>query len=119
MASKSWEKSKVTEGVLSPFVMMGSITVKNYRIHKATEKVPAPQAGEYVTFISHLERGFVTPSLFFRRFCVFYRIKPSDLGPHSIQQIAGFVALCERYLGCEPYFPLWLTLFQGRHSGKG
>jgi hypothetical protein len=41
------------------------------------------------------------------------------LGPHSIQQITVFVAFYESYLGCEPYFPLWLTLFHGRHSGKG
>jgi hypothetical protein len=38
---------------------------------------------------------------------------------HSIQQIAIFVAFCESYLGCEPYFPLWLTLFHGRRSRKG
>jgi hypothetical protein len=52
-------------------------------------------------------------------FCAFYRIKPSDLGPHNIQQIAVFVAFCESYLGCKPYFPLWLTFFHGCHSGKG
>jgi hypothetical protein len=51
MAAKSWEKSKVTESVLSPFVTMGNITVKNYRIPKATEMVPAPHASEYVTFV--------------------------------------------------------------------
>ncbi|XP_051202273.1 uncharacterized protein [Lolium perenne] len=37
----------------------------------------------------------------------FYNIKVSDLGPHSVQQISLFVALCECYLGCPPYFPLW------------
>jgi hypothetical protein len=41
------------------------------------------------------------------------------LGPHSIQQIAVFMAFCKSYLGYEPYFPLWLTLFHGRHNGKG
>jgi hypothetical protein len=30
VATKSWEKSKVTEGVLSPFVMQGNITVEKY-----------------------------------------------------------------------------------------
>ncbi|KAK1627319.1 hypothetical protein QYE76_001634 [Lolium multiflorum] len=38
----------------------------------------------------------------------------SDLGPHSVQQIALFVALCECYLGCPPYFPLWVSIFHGR-----
>jgi hypothetical protein len=101
MAVKSWYKSKVTESVLSPFLTLVNITVKKNRIPKMTETVPAPQAGEYVAFVSHLECGFGTPSsLFFRRFYAFYRIKPSDLGPHSIQQIAVFVAFCESYLGC-------------------
>jgi hypothetical protein len=85
-----------------------------------TETTSEPEAGEYVTFVSHLEHGFGIPfSLFFRCFCAFYRIKPSDLGPHSIQQIDVFVAFRESYLGCEPYFPLWLTLFPRHHSGKG
>ncbi|KAK1615197.1 hypothetical protein QYE76_020714 [Lolium multiflorum] len=44
----------------------------------------------------------------------FYNIKVSDLGPHNVQQIALFVALCERYLGCPPYFPLWVSIFNGR-----
>jgi hypothetical protein len=58
--------------------------------------------------------------LFFRRFLAFYNIKNTDLGPHSIQQLAIFVAFCESYLGCVPYFPLWLALFHGRatHEGK-
>jgi hypothetical protein len=47
------------------------------------------EAGVYVIFVSHLEHGFGIPSsLFFWHFRAFYRIKPSDLGPHSIQQIA-------------------------------
>ena len=41
-------------------------------------------------------------------------IKPSNLGPHSIEQLAIFVAFCECYLGCRPYFTLWLELFHGR-----
>jgi hypothetical protein len=45
-------------------------------------------------------------SSFFHHFLAFYGIKLSDLGPHSIQQIAFFVTLCEGYLGCPPYFPL-------------
>jgi hypothetical protein len=38
---------------------------------------------------------------------------------HNIQQIAIFMAFYESYLGCEPYFLMWLTLFHGRRSGKG
>jgi hypothetical protein len=42
MAVKSWDKSKVTESVLSPFLTLENITVKNYRIPKMKEMVPAP-----------------------------------------------------------------------------
>jgi hypothetical protein len=96
-ASGSWGgKSKATEAILSPFLVQGNITARNYRISEATEIEPAPQASEYMTFISHLERAFgILSSLFFRRFCAFYRIQPSDLGSHNIQQIAVFVAFCK------------------------
>jgi hypothetical protein len=116
----SWTRSKVTAATVAPFVAARLLSPGNYRIPE-NEEEPVPRPGEYVTFISHLERGFGTPSsLFFRRFLAFYNIKNTDLGPHSIQQLAIFVAFCESYLGCVPYFPLWLALFHGRatHEGK-
>jgi hypothetical protein len=68
-------------------------------------------------FFSFLDRGLAFPtSSFFRQFFAFYGIKISDLGPHSIQQISFFVTLCEGYLGCPPYFPLWLSIYHGRAS---
>jgi hypothetical protein len=70
-----------------------------------------------MVFLSFLDRGLVFPtSSFLRHFLSFYRIKISDLGPHSIQQISFFVTLCEGYLGCPPYFPLWLSIFHGREK---
>lgn len=33
--------------------------------------------------------------------------------------IAIYVAFCESYLGCRPYFPLWLALFHGRAHTVG
>jgi hypothetical protein len=65
MVAKSWERTKVTEGILAPFIATGSVSVGNYRIPKAMETMPAPETGEYVTFISHLEHGFGTPSSLF------------------------------------------------------
>jgi hypothetical protein len=56
-ATGSWGKSKVTEVLLSPFLLQVNIIARNYRIPKATEMEPAPQASECITFISHLERG--------------------------------------------------------------
>jgi hypothetical protein len=68
-----------------------------------------------VLFLSFLDRGFALPSSdFIRQLLAFYGIKICDLGPHSVQQISLFVALCECYLGCPPYFPLWVSIFHGR-----
>ena len=114
-----WTKSKVTAATVAPFVTARLLSQGNYRI-PGDEDMPAPRPGEYVTFVSHLERGFGVPSsLFFRQFLAFYNIKNTDLGPHSIQMIAIYVAFCESYLGCRPYFPLWLALFHGRAHPAG
>jgi hypothetical protein len=76
---------------------------------------PLPRPGEFVLFLSFLDRGFALPSSdFIRQLLAFYGIKICDLGPHSVQQISLFVALCECYLGCPPYFPLWVSIFHGR-----
>ena len=78
-----------------------------------------PRRGEFVVFTSFLERGLGFPtSRFLRQFLKFYNIKISDLGPHSVQQISFFITLCEGFLGCPPYFPLWLALFHGRAQRK-
>ena len=42
----------------------------------------------------------------------------SSAATHSVLQISFFVTLCEGFLGCPPYFPLWLALFHGRAQRK-
>jgi hypothetical protein len=66
-------------------------------------------------FLSFLERGLAIPtSEFFRQFLAFCRIQMHDLSPNSILQISCFIALCECYLGCALFFPLWLSIFNGK-----
>jgi hypothetical protein len=118
MAAKGWGKSKVTRESLLPYISDGIIPEfwhERWRVPGANETEPRPRPGEFVIFTSFLDRGFALPtSDFLRQLLAFYDIKISDLGPHSVQQIALFVALCECYLGCPPYFPLWVTIFHGR-----
>ncbi|KAK1652089.1 hypothetical protein QYE76_069894 [Lolium multiflorum] len=120
MAAKGWGKSKVTKEALIPYVAAGIIPEfkrERWRVPAANEVEPLPRPGEFVLFLSFLDRGLALPSSdFFRQLLSFYNIKVSDLGPHSVQQIALFVALCECYLGCPPYFPLWVSIFHGRAS---
>ncbi|KAK1610986.1 hypothetical protein QYE76_034659 [Lolium multiflorum] len=78
------------------------------------EVEPLPRPGEFMLFLSFLDRGFALPSSdFIRQLLAFYDIKICDQGT-SVQQISLFVALCECYLGCPPYFPLWVSIFHGR-----
>ena len=41
----------------------------------------------------------------------FYSLQMHNLTPASILHIAGFVALCELFLGIEAHFVLWKKLF--------
>jgi hypothetical protein len=125
MAAKGWGKSKVTRESLLPYVASGIIPEfkqERWQVPAANEVEPLPRPGEFVIFLSFLDRGFALPtSDFLRQLLAFYNIKVSDLGPHSVQQISLFVALCECYLGCPPYFPLWVSIFHGRatRASKG
>jgi hypothetical protein len=53
-----------------------------------------------------------------RQLLAFYNIKVSDLGQHNVQQVSLFVALCECYLGCPPYFPLFVALCESIFRGR-
>jgi hypothetical protein len=117
MAAKGWTRSKVTKEALIPYISSGVILEMNrerWRVPAAKETESMPREGEFVIFMSFLDRGFAVPiSSFLRQLLAFYNIKISNIGPHNIQQIALFMALCECYLGCPPYFPLWLAIFHG------
>src|SRR3954466_1407665 len=116
-STEPWDRSKCTKALLASFEEAGILRAGRWRIPASGEVTPDPREGEFICFTSHLERGLGFPtSLFFRRFCAYHGIQPSDLGPHSIEQLAIFVAFCECYLGYRPYFPLWQDLFHGRIS---
>jgi hypothetical protein len=104
--------------MLLPYISMGVIPKmkqERWRVPTVVETELLLWEGEFVIFMSFLDRGVGVPtSAFLRRLLAFYNIKISDLAPHSIQQISLFIALCEYYLCCPPYFPLWLSYFHGR-----
>ncbi|KAK1608227.1 hypothetical protein QYE76_031900 [Lolium multiflorum] len=94
MAAKGWGKSKVTRESLLPYVASGVIPEFNRNdgeFRRRTRWSPSRGPGS---------------------------LRP---GPHSVQQISLFVALCECYLACPPYFPLWVSIFHGRatRASKG
>ncbi|KAK1601276.1 hypothetical protein QYE76_017230 [Lolium multiflorum] len=117
MAAKGWGKSKVTKESLLPYISTRSFRSLGMRDGECRRRTRWSRAEAWgVRALHELPRPRVRlpTSDFLRQLLAFYNIKISDLGPHSVQQIALFVALCECYLGCPPYFPLWVSIFHGR-----
>ena len=87
----AWVKSKLKAEDLLPYIAQGVIPERKrnrWRV-PSDEEIPTPNPGEFVVFLSFLDRGLSFPtSHFFRRLLAYYGINISDLGPHSIQQIS-------------------------------
>ena len=63
-------------------------------------------------FVPYLLRGVGFPiHPFLRGLQEYYGLQLHNFIPASILHIAGYVALCELFLGCEPDFDLWRKLF--------
>ena len=76
------------------------------------ENFPNPTRGERVCFVPYLLRGVRFPiHPFLRGLLEYYSLQLHNLTPASVLHIAGFVALCELFLGCEAHFELWRKLF--------
>jgi hypothetical protein len=68
-------------------------------------------------FLSFLFRGLSLPAHEFLRGLLFvYGVQLHQLTPNSILHIACFVTLCESFLGIEPHFLLWRSIFWLRPS---
>ena len=63
-------------------------------------------------FVPYLLRGVGFPiHPFLRGLLEYYGLQLHNFTPASILHIAGYVALCELFLGCEAHFELWRKLF--------
>ena len=73
---------------------------------------PQSIQGERVCFVPYLLRGVGFPiHPFLRGLLEYYGLQLHNFTPASILHIAGYVALCELFLGCEAHFELWRKLF--------
>jgi hypothetical protein len=83
----------------------------------STKRIPQPPSGYRVMFLSFLLRGLSLPAHEFLCGLLFvYSVQLHQLTPNSILHIACFVTLCESFLGIEPHFLLWRSIFQLRPS---
>jgi hypothetical protein len=66
-------------------------------------------------FLGFLLRGLSLPAHEFLRGLLFvYGVQLHQLTPNSILHIACFMTLCESFLGIEPHFLLWRSIFRLR-----
>jgi hypothetical protein len=109
----NWESCNVTEEVLSSLEQEGRIAAKEisrWRVDPGAS-VPAPSDEEVVMLKSHIDRGFsLPPSYFLKGVLRHYRLQLHHIAPNSFTAIAGFVALCEGYLGINPRGDLFLPI---------
>src|SRR4051812_43182521 len=102
-----------TKGFLPPAYMVPvRAGLATYNGVEQAESLPNPSKGEWVCLVPHLIRGLGFPiHPFLRGLLEFYGVQLHSLTPASILHIAGFVALCELFLGCEAHFALRKKLF--------
>ena len=102
-----------TQGFLPPaFMVPVRAELATYNGGEQAERSPNLSPGERICLIPHLLRGVGFPiHPFLRGLLEFYGLQLHNFTPASVLHIAGYVALCELFLGCEAHFGLWKKLF--------
>jgi hypothetical protein len=112
-----WPFSTITVGDLEALVADGLLhplsgDPQPEWMAPASEADLAPPPGYVVSFVCFHERGFGVPaSRFMRALLHYYGVELHNLNPNSSAQAAIFTAVCEGFLGIDPYWDLWIHLF--------
>jgi hypothetical protein len=101
----TWDPCNLDEGIISSLELEGRIAAKEisrWRVDPGAA-MPTPSDGEIVMLKSHINRGFSLPPPYFLKGVLrHYRLQLHHIAPNSSTIIAGFVVLCEGYLGIYP-----------------
>jgi hypothetical protein len=115
----SGDPCNLDKGILSSLELEGRIAAKEIlrgRVDPGAA-MPAPSDGEIVMLKSHIDRGFsLLPSYFLKGVLRHYRLQLHHIALNSFTIIAGFVTLCEGYLGISPRGDLFRLYFNIRHN---
>jgi hypothetical protein len=112
-SATSWVRSTITEKEVEKATANGLITAEDSIKFPSTERIPKPPSSYWVMFLAFLFRGLSLPAHEFLRGLLFvYGVQLHQLTPNSLLHIACFVTLCESFLGIEPHFTLWRSIFQ-------
>jgi hypothetical protein len=95
----------------------GLISNDDQVIFPSTERIPKPKSGFRVMFFAFLLRSLSLPAHEFLHGLLFvYGVQLHQLTPNYILHIACFITLCELFLGIDPHFLLWRSIFRLRPS---
>jgi hypothetical protein len=114
-SSTNWVRSTITKKEVEKATVDGLITAQDSIKFPSNERIPKPPSGYRVMFLAFLLRGFSLPAHEFLHGLLFvYGVQLHQLTPNSLLHIAYFVTLCESFLGIEPHFILWRSIFRLR-----
>jgi hypothetical protein len=115
----NWDSCNLNEEILSSLEQEGRIAAKEisrWRVDPDAA-MPAPSDEEVVILKSHIDRGLsFLPSYFLKGVLRHYRLQLHHIAPNSFTALAGFVALCEGYLGISPHGDLFCLYFNICHN---
>jgi hypothetical protein len=79
--------------------------------------MPTPSEEEVVILKSHIDHGLSLPPPYFLKGVLrHYRLQLHHIAPNCFTALAGFVVLCEGYLGISPRGDLFHLYFNIRHN---
>jgi hypothetical protein len=111
-SATNWVRSTITKKEVEKAMADGLITSQDSIQFPSTERIPKPPSGYRVMFLAFLLCGLSLPAHEFLRGLLFvYGVQLHQLTPNSLLHIACFVTLCESFLGIEPHFLLWRSIF--------
>jgi hypothetical protein len=114
-SATNWVCSTITKKEVEKVTAGGLISTEDSIKFPSTERIPKPPSGYRVMFLAFLLRGFSLLAHEFLRGLLFvYGVQLHQLTPNSLLYIACFVTLCESFLGIEPHFLLWRSIFRLR-----
>jgi hypothetical protein len=115
----SWDPCNLDEETLSSLEQEGLVAsraISRWRVDTSAT-APAPSKKDIVMLKSHIDRGFsFRPSYFLKSMLRHYRLQLHHIAPNSFIIVAGFVALCEGYLGIDPRGDLFRLYFNICHN---
>jgi hypothetical protein len=112
-SATSWVRSAITKKEVEKAKMDGLISAQDSIKFPSTERIPHPPSGYRVMFLAFLLRGLSLPAHeFLRGLFLVYGVQLHQLTPNSLLHIACLVTLCVSFLGIEPHFLLWRSMFR-------